>query len=99
MNPTTKPLKQYAFYKGYENLIKDNSDDMIMITGIESEGDTLEELYDNCTVGLVDWNGNDKGFVHLDDLSNDQRTELSLDVRNIFLRQQAQDSKKGKKSW
>ena len=92
-------VKQFAFYKSYENMIKDNSNDMIMITGVESEGNTLEELYDNATVGLEDWNGNDKGFIHLDDLSEQQRLEISLHIRSVFLKQDAQDSKKGKKSW
>jgi hypothetical protein len=92
-------IKTYAFYKEYKNFEKHGSDGRMIVTSVESDGDTLEELYANATVGLEDWNGNELPFIKLDDMAEQDRIQISLDVRNIYLKQKLQDSVGGKKSW
>lgn len=87
-------LKQYSFYKPFNNLIKQNSDDKILITDIDSEGDTLEELLANATVGLEDMHGNTLQHIKLDDVSESEYNMLVDTITRIYERQKAQDAVK-----
>lgn len=86
-------LKQFSFYKPFTGLIKANSNEQVLITDVDSEGDTLQELLDNATVGLEDMCGNTLQHIKLGDLSTSEYTMLVDTITRIYEQQKAQDSK------
>lgn len=87
-------LKQYSFYKPFTNFIKHGSDGQVLITDVDSEGDTLQELLDNATVGLEDMHGNTLQHIRLQDLAEVDYNVLVGHVNRIYLLQKAQDIRK-----
>ncbi len=53
-----------------------NGNGVFNYAGIEAEGDTLAELLDGATVGVVDWHGNNNCYDMLGDL-RDQELEIA----------------------
>ena len=90
-------MKQFSFYKPYKNYLKHGSEGQVLITDVDSEGDSLQELLDNATVGLEDMHGNTLQHIKLEELSEPDYTRVSGDVKRIWALQAAQDAVKPSK--
>lgn len=92
-------LKQFSFYKPYKNFLKQGSEGQVLITDVDTEGDSLQELVDNATIGLEDWHGNSLQHCRLHDLADEDLAIVMADIKRIYALQAAQDSGKSKLEW
>lgn len=87
-------LKQFSFYKPFTNFVKHGTNEQVLITDVDSEGDTLQELLDNATIGLEDMHGNTLQHCKLQDLAEEDYNIVIAHVNKIYLLQKAQDATK-----
>lgn len=43
-------------------------DSVITMTTLETFGTNVDEMLDNATIGLVDWHGNERGYIGIGEL-------------------------------
>lgn len=87
-------LKQFSIYKPFTNFIKHGTNEQVLITDVDSEGDSLQELLDNATCGLEDMHGNTLQHCKLQDLAEVDYNEVVAHISRIYLLQKAQDVRK-----
>lgn len=83
-------LKQYGFYKDYENFVLQNTAGC-KLTGVTADGDSLYELLVGVELHVVDAAGNEVQ-VGIEDLSNEDFVRVEADIVRLYNLQQAEDA-------